>query len=321
MPDDPSQRPAPTAEPAIGRPAGRRRLLSRASEPAVVALIYACGAFSIAVTLAIVFILITESLRFFTIEGVSLVEFLTGLKWEPLLGADKKFGVLPLASATIAVSAIAMAVAIPLGLITAIYLSEFAHPRVAAILKPIIEVLAGIPTVVYGFFALTTITPALRLLSGDFEFFNITSAGLAVGVMTLPTVSSLSEDALRAVPRGLREGAFGLGATRFDVAVKVVTPAALSGVIAAFLLAIARAVGETMIVALAAGGLARLALDPTQGAQTMTAYMVQIFLGDAEFGSVEYYSSYAVGAMLFAMTLALTVAGGWILKRFREVYD
>lgn len=307
----------------------------------VVGALVVCALFSIFVTFAIVVILFTESVRFFGMPEVTLGEFFLGTEWNPLMGAEKHFGIWPLISGTMMVAVIAALVAIPLGLVTAVYLSEYAPARVRSTLKPVLEILAGIPTVVYGFFALTVITPALRGVSrfvtapfypgdpeikGDeglalFEYFNSTSAGLAVGIMCLPIVCSLSEDALRAVPRSLREGAYALGSTRFDVSVKVVVPAALSGVIASFLLALARAVGETMIVALAAGGLARIAYNPADGAQTMTAYMVQIFLGDAGSESVEYYSSYAVGATLFVMTLGLTLMGNWVLRRFREEYE
>lgn len=264
---------------------------------------------------------------------VSPIDFLFGTEWNPLLGAEKRFGVWPLVVGTLLVATVAMMIAIPFGLITAIFLSEYAPRRVRAVLKPTLEILAGIPTVVYGFFALTVITPALRggalwitgLFTEDptplFGIYNAFSAGAAVGIMCLPIVSSLSEDALQAVPRSLREGAHALGGTRFDVSVKVVVPAALSGVVAAFLLAIARAVGETMIVALAAGNAARLSFDPTQEAQTMTAYMVQIFMGDASNFSPEYYSAYAVGATLFVMTFILTLIGARVLKRYREVYE
>jgi phosphate transport system permease protein len=212
--------------------------------------------------------------------------------------------------------------------VTALFLSEYASPRLRRVLKPALEVLAGIPTVVYGFFALMVLTPSLRWLYEGIDFYNALSAGLAVGIMILPIVTSLSEDAMRAVPRSLREAGYALGGTKFDVSVKVVVPAALSGIVAAFLLAIARAVGETMIVALAAGalpvnitqdGLAAVA-DPTRQVQTMTGYVVQIFLGDAEANSVEYQSSYAVAGVLFLMTLAITWLGTWVTKRFREVY-
>jgi len=264
---------------------------------------------------------------------VSLGEFVTGTEWNPLLGAEKHFGIWALVSGTLLVAGVAMLIAIPFGLITAIFLSEYAPRRLRAVLKPTLEILAGIPTVVYGFFALTVITPTLRggalwftgLFSDDpepvFGIYNAFSAGVAVGIMCLPIVSSLSEDALQAVPRSLREGAHAVGGTRFDVSVKVVVPAALSGVMAAFLLAIARAVGETMIVALAAGNAARFSFDPTQETQTMTAYMVQIFLGDASNFGPEYLSAYAVGATLFVMTFILTVIGARVLKRYREAYE
>ncbi|MEM9083030.1 MAG: phosphate ABC transporter permease subunit PstC [Planctomycetota bacterium] len=322
------------------------RTLRRVREGIVYSLLVASGLFSVLVTLAIVGVLSWETARFFGFfratvdkhaESVSLTDYLFGIEWTPLLGgANKAFGMWPLVTGTLMVTVIAASVALPLGLIVAIYLSEYASTRVRAVLKPVLEVLAGIPTVVYGFFALTVITPALQWVAYNttgseiFANFNSTSAGIAVGIMCLPMVSSLSEDALRAVPRSLRDGAFAMGATKFDVATKVVTPAALSGIIASFLLAIARAVGETMIVALAAGGLAQMAFGPSaegivfrphEGSQTMTAYMVQLFLGDAQFGSVEYYSAYVVGFTLFIMTLTLTIAGNWVLKRFREEYE
>ena len=221
-----------------------------------------CGAFSIATTLAIIVILGLEAFHFFRLDEVSFWEFISGTQWNPLLGAEKHFGIWPLISGTLLVTAVAMVVALPLGLITAIWLSEYARPGVRAVIKPVLEVLAGIPTVVFGFFALTVITPGLRWLHEGFNVYNAASAGLAVAVMCLPIVTSLSEDALRAVPRSLREGAYGLGATRFEVSVKVVTPAALSGIVAAFLLAIARAVGETMIVSLAAGNAPSMTVDP-----------------------------------------------------------
>lgn len=262
---------------------------------------------------------------------VSVGDFLGGTEWNPLLGKEKKFGIWPLISGTLLITAIAAVFALPIGLITAIFLSEYAHDRLRNIVKPILEVLAGIPTVVFGFFALTVLTPGLNwmgelynsLFEGGvvFDTYNAMAAGLAVGIMILPIVSSLAEDALRSVPKSLRDGAFALGATRLDVSLRVVVPAALSGIMASFLLAITRAVGETMIVALAAGGLAQMAYDPTGPAQTMTAYMVQIFLGDAPATGVEYRSSYAVAAVLFIMTLGLTITGNVVLNRFREEYE
>jgi len=283
--------------------------------------LFLAACFSILVTTTILLVLAKETWGFFQFDEVSLGEFFGGLEWNPLLGAEKHFGIWPLVSGTLLVTAIAASFALPVGLISAIYLSEYASPRVRATLKPALEILAGVPTVVYGFFALTVITPVLQKISPSFGNYNATSAGLATGIMILPIVCSLSEDALRAVPRGLRDGALALGGTRFDVSVKVVVPAALSGIVAAFLLAISRAVGETMIVALAAGGVAQITANPAAEVQTMTAYMVQIFLGDAPAFGVEYKSSYAVAAMLFAMTFLLTMVGQSILRRFREEYD
>ena len=254
---------------------------------------------------------------------VKFTSFISSSDWNPLLGSESKktFGVWALISGTMLVSVIAMALAIPFGLITAIYLSEYAHPRVRAVLKPTLEVLAGIPTVVYGFFALTVITPALKFFHDGFNTYNALAGGLAVGILCLPIVSSLVEDALQAVPRALREGAFGLGATKFEVSTKVVVPAALSGIISAFLLAISRAVGETMIVALAVGSRPQLSLDPRDDMQTMTGWMVQMALGDVSNYGVEYLSMYAVAAVLFVITFTLTVVGNFVRKRFREEYQ
>ncbi len=279
---------------------------------------------SVVTTFTIIVILLKQTVSFFDTEEATVLDFLLGTEWSPLLGAEKHFGIWPLVCGTFLVTVIAAAFALPVGLVTAVYLSEYAKPRVRAILKPVLEVLAGVPTVVYGFFALSVITPGLQLLNNPyFEFggYNAMSAGLAVGIMILPIVCSLSEDALRAVPRSLRDGALALGATRFDVSVRVVVPAALSGIVAAFLLAITRAIGETMIVALAAGGLARITFKPWDETQTMTAYMVQIFLGDAPANGVEYKSSYAVAFVLFVITLGMTLLGNLILRKFREEYE
>lgn len=290
-------------------------------ERLIVAMLALAATFSIFVTGTIIVILTKETLGFFAFPDVTLGEFFGSFEWNPLLGSEKHFGIWPLVSGTLLVMAIAASFALPIGLITAVYLSEYASPRVRSVLKPALEILAGIPTVVYGFFALTVITPMLQKLTPAFGSYNAMSAGLATGIMVLPIVCSMSEDSLRAVPRSLRDGAFALGGTRFDVSVKVVIPAALSGIVAAFLLAISRAVGETMIVALAAGGIAQITANPAAEVQTMTAYLVQIFLGDAPATGVEYKSSYAVAAMLFVMTFALTMVGQWTLRRFREEYD
>ncbi len=305
--------------PIPGRP--RSKTAQRVRERLIQAGLVGCALFSILITASIVVILAAEAIQFFRLDEVSITEFFFGTEWSPLLGAEKHFGIWPLICGTLLVTAVAMSVALPLGLITAVYLSEYAPPRLRAVLKPTLEVLAGIPTVVFGFFALTVITPGLISLHEGFEIYNAFSAGIAVGIMCLPIVTSLTEDALQAVPRALRAGAFGLGATRFEVSVKIVLPAALSGIVAAFLLAIARAVGETMIVALAAGSSPNMTLDPRESVQTMTGYMVQIFLGDASNYGPEYLSSYAVAFMLFVMTFGITVIGQKIRKRFREVYQ
>ncbi|MBW3541822.1 MAG: phosphate ABC transporter permease subunit PstC [Planctomycetes bacterium] len=280
-----------------------------------------CAVFSLLVTAAIIAVLAGEAARFFAMEEVTVGEFFFTSEWSPLLGGEKKFGIWALISGTLLVTVVAMAVALPLGLVTAIDLSEYAPRRLRAVLKPALEVLAGIPTVVYGFFALTVITPTLQFLHDGFDVRNACSAGIAVGILCLPIVSSLTEDALQAVPRSLRDAAYGLGGTRFDVAVKVVVPAALSGIISAFLLAIARAIGETMIVALAAGALPRVTVDPREQVQTMTAYMAQMAKGDVSHEGVEYFSLYAVAATLFALTFALTILGHVIRTRFREAYQ
>ena len=284
-----------------------------------------CTAFSILTTALIIGMLSYESLRF--LREVSIVEFLTTFKWSPMLGNTSSFGIWPLVCGTLLVTLVAAVFALPIGLFSAIYLSEYAAPRTRSILKPILEILAGIPSVVYGFFAIIVITPTLQYLAkaitGEplFGAYSAASAGLAVAIMILPIVTSLSDDSLRAVPKSLRDGAYALGATRFDVSLRVVVPAALSGVIASFLLAITRAIGETMIVALAAGGLARMAILPWEEVQTMTGYMVQIFTGDAPATGVEYKSSFAVAMVLFLITFSLTLTGYKALSKFREEYE
>jgi len=302
-------------------PRRRSRARTRVVEGLIVVVLAGCGFFSILVTFAIIGVLLEEARAFFTMPGVSVGEFFLTTTWSPMLGAEKHFGVWPLVLGTGLVTMVSAMVSLPLGLITAVFLSEYAHPALRAAFKPALELLAGIPTVVYGFFALTVITPFLQRIDPSVENYNAASAGLAIGFMCLPIVCSLSEDALQAVPRGLREGAYALGGTRFDVALKVVVPASLSGITAAYLLAIARAIGETMIVALAAGSLAHLTLDPRQPAQTMTGYIVQIFLGDAEALGVEYRSSYAVAALLFILTFVITILGNRVMHRYREVYE
>lgn len=254
-------------------------------------------------------------------ETIGIREFFGDTRWSFLMGDEKHFGIWPLICGTMLVTIVAMMLALPLGLVTAVYLSEYAPRSVRSVLKPTLEVLAGIPTVVYGFFALVVITPTLQTLIPGVSGFNALAAGIAVGILCLPTVCSLSEDALQAVPRALREGAYGLGATKYDVSVRVVVPAALSGIISAFLLAIARAVGETMIVALAAGSLPVMTADPRREIQTMTGFMVQMVSGDVSNFGVEYSSMYAVAAMLFVLTMLLTLIGQQVRKRFREAYE
>jgi phosphate transport system permease protein len=243
--------------------------------------------------------------------------------WTPTF-SNPSFGVLPLLSATLLIAFLAMLVATPLGLLVAIYLSEYAHPRVRGVVKPVLEVLAGIPTVVYGYFALQFITPSVLQTifgSGTVNVFNATAASLAMGVMMLPMVASLSEDAMRAVPQALREGAYGLGANRFEVSTRVVVPAALSGIIGATILAASRAVGETMIVAIAAGLQPNLSWNPFEGMATMTAFIVGVALGDTPRGTIEYSTIFAVGLLLFLCTLVLNILAQWLLHRFREVYE
>ncbi len=296
-----------------------RRRRSRVGEWLVKAALLACGVLSVATTLGIVASLAREAAGFF--QEVSLADYFGGTRWAPTF-EPASFGVIPLVSATFLITLIAAAVALPVGLGLAIYLSEFAAPGVRAITKPLLEVLAGIPTVVFGYFALTFITPDLLqpLIPGT-QVFNALSAGVAVGVMIIPLVASISEDAMRAVPAGLREAAYGMGATRRTVATRVVVPAALSGIAAAFLLAISRAIGETMIVAIAAGQRANLALDAREGMQTMTAYIVQVSLGDTPAGSTAYNTIFALGATLFVITLVLNVVSIRVVRRFRERYE
>ena len=280
--------------------------------------LFTCAAISTVITVGIVAVLLTETVLFF--GKVSPLEFFTGTVWTPLF-EDPSFGVLPLLTGSFLVAGGAALLAVPTGLMTAIFLSEYAPSRVRGVLKPILELLAGIPTVVYGYFALTFVTPILRGLFPGTEFYNAASASIVVGLMIIPTVASLSEDALRAVPQALREGAYGLGATRFEVATKVVVPSALSGVLASFILAISRAVGETMAVSIAAGNTPRLTLNPLESIQTMTAYIVQASLGDTPQGTIAFESLFAVGFTLFVVTLGMNVVSQWIMGRYREQYQ
>jgi phosphate transport system permease protein len=294
---------------------GRRRPVESAIKGALVF----CGLVTIFTTIGILAALASETIAFF--REVSPVAFFTGREWSPTF-SNPSFGVLPLVNGTLMITGIAVVFAVPVGLAIAIYLSEYAPPEVRRILKPFLEILAGIPTVVLGFFALTFVTPViLKSVFSNIDTFNALSAGLVVGLMIVPTIASLSEDALRAVPVSLREGAYALGATKRVSALKIIVPAALSGLAASVILATSRAIGETMIVAVAANSAPRMSFNPLEGLQTMTAFIVQVTLGDAPAGSIAYKTIFAVGATLFAMTFVLNAISIRIVRRFKEVYE
>lgn len=286
-------------------------------ERIIESLLFLAAFSSVAITVAIVVILVRESLGFF--EHVSIVDFLTDTQWTPLFD-DAHYGIMPLVTGTLVTAGVALAVAIPLGTIIALYLSEFAPHRVREVVKPVLELLDGIPTIVYGYFALLFVTPLLQYFFPELPGFNMLSAGLVMGVMIIPYVSSISEDAMRAVPMHIREGSYAMGATRFQTALHVVTPAAFSGIAAAYILGISRAIGETMIVAVAAGMQPNLTWNPMEPAETITAYIVQVSLGDLPHGSIGYQTIFVAGLMLMLMTLIFNIAGHWLRKRFREVY-
>ncbi len=291
--------------------------LGRGIEKLVPSILFAIAAISVFTTFGIVITLLSETLLFF--KEVPFIEFFTGTVLKPL-GANAQFGILPLLNGTIISTAIAMVVAIPVGLMTAIFLSEYASDKVRRILKPILEVLAGIPTIVYGFFAFTFVTPLLRSFIPGLEPTNILSPGLVMGIMIIPMVASLSEDAMSAVPNAMREGALALGATKLEVTWRVVIPAAISGIIASFVLGISRAIGETMIVAIASGSSKNFTFDITQSMQTMTAYIVEVSGGEAAAGTTLYYSLYAVAMTLFVFTLIMNLIAQYISRKFREEY-
>ena len=276
-----------------------------------------CTLVSVLTTLGIAAVLIFESLNFFA--EVSIIEFLTETRWTPQF-TEKHFGIWPLLSGTLLITVIAAVVALPIGLMSAIFIAEYAPSRVRKVLKPGLELLAGIPTVVYGYFALTFVTPLLQNFIPGLNIYNALSAGIVVGVMIIPMVSSLSEDAIRAVPRSLAEGAYALGATRIEVVLRVMVPGAISGIMASFILALSRAVGETMIVTLAAGAMPNLTANPTESVQTMTAFIVNVSLGDTPQGTVEFYSLFAVGLVLFLMTLSMNFLANLIIRKYRERY-
>ncbi|KAF0110974.1 MAG: phosphate transport system permease protein [Chloroflexi bacterium] len=296
------------------------RKKNRWSEKLIKLFLTFAGIVSIFTTIAIVYELGKESLLFFSLPEVNLVDFLTTTTWQPSIG---KFGVLPLVTSTLITSFFAMLVAIPLGLGAAIFLSEYASERTRKVIKPILEILAGIPTVVYGYFALTFMTPILRSIFGEnkVEIYNMLSAGLVMGIMILPLISSMSEDALHAVPRSLRDAAFGLGATRLETSIQIVLPAALSGIIAAVILGISRAVGETMIVAIAAGSGPNFTFNPFKAAETMTGYIARISGGDLAYDTADYNSIFAIGLLLFLITLLLNMISRKISRKYREVYE
>jgi phosphate transport system permease protein len=278
---------------------------------------FLCALSSIAITVGIVGILLTESWSFF--KSVSIVDFLTDTQWTVLF-ENPHYGIMPLVAGTVVTSSVALLLALPVGTTIAIYLSEYANTRVKEILKPILELLSAVPTVVFGYFALLFVTPILQTLLPELPGFNMLSAGIVIGIMIIPYVSSLSEDAMRAVPVTIREGSYAMGATRLQTALRVLFPSAFSGIASAYVLAFSRAVGETMVVAIAAGQQPNLTLNPMEGAATITAYIVQVSLGDLPHGSIAYQSIFAAGLTLMAMTLVFNIAGYLLRKRYREIY-
>ena len=295
--------------------AGWRKVLP---ERVITAIMVLCTMMSVLTTAGIVFVLLFQALQFF--GEVSFIEFITGTRWTPLF-QSKHFGVLALVSATFLTAVLSMVVALPLGLLSAIFLSEYAPEKIRRVVKPVLEILAGIPTVVYGYFALLFVTPILQSISEGIFVFNALSASIVMGIMILPMVASLSEDAMRAVPRSLREAAYGLGATKLEVSTRVVVPAALSGIVSAFILAISRAIGETMIVTIAAGQTPNFTLNPFVPIETMTAYIVQVSLGDTPTGTLEYKTIFAVAMLLFVITLVMNLLSQYVVRRFREEYE
>ena len=291
--------------------------MTRRLEFGIESALFLCALLSIGTTVGIIVVLAVETFAF--LREVPIADFLFGTEWTPLF-ATPRFGVLPLVAGTVLVSAIAMLVALPTGLLSAIYLSEYADNRFRRVVKPILEILAGVPTVVYGYFALLFVTPLLKRYITDLPTLNALGPGIVMGIMILPLVSSLAEDAMRGVPQGLREGSYALGATKMQTSLRVVVPAAFSGITAAFILAMSRAIGETMIVAIAAGQQPRLTLDPTNPVQTMTAFIVQVSLGDTPQGTLEYRTIIAVGMLLFVGTFTLNLASAWLRERYREEY-
>ena len=298
-------------------PALSKNFRKNIKENSIEFLLLFSGIVAILITVGIVYVLISESIPFFT--NVSIKEFLTSTVWTPLY-EKKNYGILPLISGTLTITGIALLVAIPLGTVTAVYLSEFASHRTREIVKPILELLVGVPTVVFGYFALLLITPLLQKIYPDLPTFNMLGPGIVMGIMIVPYIASVSEDAMRAVPMFMREGAYAMGATRFQTAFSVVMPAATSGIVAAYILAISRAVCETMIVSIAAGQQPNFTFNPVEGAATITAYIVSVALGDLEHGGIAYRSIFAAGITLFTMTVSLNILGQWVRRKFSERY-
>ncbi|HBO98187.1 MAG TPA: phosphate ABC transporter permease subunit PstC [Candidatus Omnitrophica bacterium] len=290
----------------------------RFKEMLIERLLLCCSLLSVFTTAAIIYVLLSESIGFF--KHVSIIDFLTDTQWTPMF-TNKHFGILPLLCGTLVTTFIAIAVAVPLGLVSAVYLSEYATAKTRQIIKPLLEILAAVPTVVYGYFALLFVTPLLKQFIPGLSGFNALSAGLVMGIMIIPLVSSLSEDAMHAVPMGLREGAYALGSRKIQVAFKIVFPAALSGITAAVILAVSRAIGETMIVAIAAGQQPRFTMNPLVPIETITAYIVQISLGDTPHGTLEYSTIFVCGMTLFVLTFALNVVSFKLKRRFQEIYE
>lgn len=295
----------------------KRNLIKKIREGAIETVLFLAAFSSVFITLAIVVVLSYESFGFF--KAVPLKEFLTGTQWTPLF-SEPKFGILPLVAGTLLTTSIALMVALPLGLTAAIYLSEYAPHRFREIVKPILELLAAIPTVVYGYFALLFLTPHLQKILPDLSGFNALSPGIIMGIMIIPYVSSVSEDSMKAVPMQIREGSYAMGATKFQTAIKVIIPSAFSGIAAAFIMGISRAIGETMVVAIAAGMMPNFTANPFEPVQTLTSYIVQVSLGDVPHGTIEYKTIFAAGITLFLMTLILNIIGFWLRKRIREAY-
>ncbi len=309
-----------TEQPPPARDTNLRQVRPRYGELVIRGLLFLAALVSVLTTVGIVFSLLPPTISFFAEDVVTFREFFTGTTWSPLF-ANPQFGVLPLVTATLLVTGIAILVAVPLGLGTALYLSDYARPERRAVLKPVLEVLAGIPTVVFGFFALEFVTGLVLQPLFGIRGFNALSAGIVMGVMIIPTVASLSEDAMSAVPRALREGAYALGSTKRQVASRIVVPAALSGIVAACVLGVSRAIGETMIVAIAAGQTPNLSFDPTEGMQTMTSFIAAAGIGDVPVGSIGYETIFAVGSLLFAMTLVMNALSIRLVRKYREVYE